>query len=175
MQVTNAAAVVTFVALLSLSACGPGSKSSETSNATSAGATPAASISAGETGSAATDCSYISAAQLGSIEGVTYAAPTDFNGMCTWAGSNGDSVTITVTRNATDADWQSALAGIQADQASGAPTPISGVGDKAAGVGKEIAVLRGNTIIRIREADSPGFGKWPKSTAIANVIIAGLH
>ena len=95
--------------------------------------------------------------------------------MCTWAGNNGDSVTITVTRNATDADWQSALAGIQADQASGAPTPIAGLGDKAAGVGKEIAVLRGNTVIDIREGDSPGFGKWPKSTAIANVIIAGLH
>jgi hypothetical protein len=175
MQVTYAAAVVTFVAVFSLSGCGPGSKSSETSNDTSAGTTPAASISAAGTGSAATDCSYISAAQLGSIEGATYAAPTDFNRMCTWAGNNGDSVTITLTRNAMDADWQSALAGIQADQASGAPTPISGVGDKAAGVGKEIAVLRGNTIIDIREGDSPGFGKWPKSTAIANAIIAGLH
>jgi hypothetical protein len=175
MRVTCAAAVVAFVAV-SLSACGPGSKSADTSNAISAGTPPAAaSISAGGAGSAAIDCNYISAAQLGGIEGATYAAPTDFNRMCTWAGSNGDSVTITVTRDATDADWQSALAGIQADQASGAPTPIAGVGDKAAGVGKEIAVLRGNTVIDIREADSPGFGKWPKSTAVANIIIAGLH
>jgi hypothetical protein len=30
-------------------------------------------------------------------------------------------------------------------------------------------------VIDIRSADSPGFGSWPKSTALAKLVIAGLH
>jgi hypothetical protein len=33
-------------------------------------------------------------------------------------------------------------------------------------------VQHGRTIIDIRDGDSPGYGKWPKSTVIANLIIA---
>jgi hypothetical protein len=125
--------------------------------------------------SATRECGYITVAQLSAIEGATYAQPTVFNRMCTWIGSNGNAVTITLTKDATALDWQTVLAGVQADQASGAPAPIPALGDKAAGVGLEIAVQRGSTIIDIRNGDSPGFGKWPKSAAIATAVIAGLH
>jgi hypothetical protein len=137
---------------------------------------PVASSSAvAGTGSAAEDCNYISVAQLSSIEGAKYAQPTVFNQICSWVGDDGNPLSITLTKNATGAAWQTVLAGIQADQASGAPAPIPGLGDEAAGVGLEIAVQHGSTIIDIRNGDSPGFGKWPKSAAIANAIIAGLH
>ena len=176
---TSVAVVTVAAAALGLAACGRGSTSPTTSNATAAvsppvGASPVSAPEVGDTGSAATDCAYISAAQISSIEGATYAAPTVFHHICSWIG-NGDVLSITLTRNATEADWQSNLAILQRDQSTDAPTPIPGLGDRAAGAGREIAVQHGGTIIDIRDGDSPGFGKWPKSTAIANAIIAGLH
>ena len=174
----TASIAVAAVAAVSLTACGRGSTPSAASNAAAAGAAAApaslGSPAASETGSAASDCSYISAAQISRIEGATYAAPTVFHSMCSWAGA-GDFLTITLTRNATEADWQSTLALIQRDQSTDPPTPIASLGDRAAGTGREIAVEHGGTIIDIRDGDSPGYGKWPKSAAIANLIIAGLH
>ena len=179
MQLTTSVAAVAVACALTLSACGNGSKSSEppagaTGAVSAADAAPVGSSTAAA--SAATDCNYISPAQLSSIEGASYAQPTVFNNrICSWVGSDGNAVQITLTRNATAATWQDVLATVEADQTSGAPAPIPGLDDKAAGVGLEIAVQHGSTIIDIRNGDSPGFGKWPKSTAIANAIIAGLH
>jgi hypothetical protein len=169
-----------LAAALTLSACGRPSTSTQNGNATAPGSAPAASAPAAssqvsDTGSAATDCAYISAAQLSQIEGATYAAPTVFHRICSWIGSDGNPLSITLTGNASEADWQSNLAVLQRDQSTDATTPIAGLGDRAAGAGLEIAVQHGGTIIDIRNGDSPGFGKWPKSTAIANAIIPGLH
>jgi hypothetical protein len=175
MQPTNSIAAVAIIAALGVSACGRGSTSSQTTNAAVTGSAPAASSQVSDTGSAATDCAYISAAQLSQIEGATYAAPTVFHRICSWTGSDGNALSITLTGNASEADWQTNLAVLQRDQSTDATTPIAGLGDRAAGAGLEIAVQHGGTIIDIRNGDSPGFGKWPKSTAIANAIIAGLH
>jgi len=174
MQHTASVAIV-VAAALGLSGCGRGSTSSATSNAAAPGSAPVVASSAGDTGSAASDCAYISAAQLSQIEGATYAAPTVFHRICNWTANDGNALSITLTRNATEADWQSNLAVLQRDQSADATAPIAGLGDRAAGAGLEIAVQHGGTIIDIRNGDSPGFGKWPKSTAIANAIIPGLH
>jgi hypothetical protein len=174
MQLTNSIAAVAIIAALSVSACGRGSTSSQAS-AAATGAAPVGASQASDTGLAATDCAYMSAAQLSQIEGATYAAPTVFHRICSWTGSDGNALSITLSGNASEADWQSNLAVLQRDQSADATTPIAGLGDRAAGAGLEIAVQHGGTIIDVRNGDSPGFGKWPKSTAIANAIIAGLH
>ena len=140
---------------LAVAACGTRPNSSNSVPTTlSSGDTPgapapgASSTAAAGTGSAAADCSYISVARLSSIEGAKYTQPTVYNNqICTWVGNDGNAVSITLAKNATG----------------------------AAGVGLEIAVQHGSTIIDIRNGDSPGFGKWPKSAAIANAIISGLH
>jgi hypothetical protein len=175
------------VAALLLAACSSSAHTAPSSTTSSAAPTsettsvaasaPPAGSSSGTlgAGTAATDCAYISPAQLSTIEGAKYGQPSVAYGICSWAGSDGHALSIQLTQNASAADWLSTLATIQSDQSAGAPKPIAGLGDKAAGVGLEIAVQHGTTIIDIRDADTPGFGKWPKSTAIANAIIAGLH
>jgi hypothetical protein len=171
-------ATIMIVATSLLAACGNGGGPAESS----AGSHAAAEFRSGptyaaphKTESPAAGCNYISASQLSSIEGAIYAAPTIFaDRLCTWV-SNDSAIDIEVTRNATPASWAQALALIEGDQRSGPAAVIPGLGDKAAGVGKEIAVQYGDAIITIRDADSPGYGRWPKSTAIAKAIIAGLH
>jgi hypothetical protein len=184
-----AAAVPVAIAALLLSSCSSThTAAAPTTSATAAGtavsaaavaavSAPAAAGSAGAfgAGNASTDCSYISSAQLSTIEGAHYGKPSVDFGICTWAGSDGNAVDIQLTRNASAVDWQSTLATIQSDQSAGAPAAIARLGDRAAGVGQEIAVQKGSTIVDIRSADSPGFGKWPKSEAIARAILSALH
>ncbi|MGH7022337.1 MAG: hypothetical protein ACREEB_01960 [Caulobacteraceae bacterium] len=178
----NRSVMVAMIAAASiLSACGRGATSPETAAGApavasgDAGAGPGpAGVSSVGTASAATDCSYISPAQLSSIERATYTAPTPFYSICQWVGSDGNPLSITLTRNATDAAWLDTLATVRGDQGSGM-APIPGLGDRAMGVGLEIAVQKGGVIIDIRNGDSPGFGKWPKSAAIANAIFANLR
>ena len=174
MQRAASIALVSIAIALDVSACGRGSTSGSSAASSAEAALSAPVASAAAAGSPATDCSYISPAQLGSIEGATYAAPTSFHSICTWIGSDGNPLSITLTRNATDADWRNVLDTVQGDQREDL-TPISGLGDRAQGAGLEIAVQRGSTIVDIRNGDSPGFGKWPKSAAIANAVFANLH
>lgn len=168
--------MVSVAIALSVSGCGRGSTSASlaASSAEVAATAPVGSSAAATTAPTETDCSYIAPAQLSSIEGATYAAPTSFHSICQWTGSDGNALSITLTRNATEPDWRNVLDTVQGDQRTDL-APIAGLGDRAQGAGLEIAVQHGSTIIDIRNGDSPGFGKWPKSAAIANTIIAGLH
>ena len=178
MRLTRTLVAVAAVSVTSACGIGSGASSSGAANASGGGNGPSPGApAAGAPAAVATaasdtaDCSYISPAQLSSIEGETYAAPTAFHSICSWLSAH-NGVGITLTHNATEAAWQDVLDTVQRDQATDPPTPIPGLGDRAAGAGQEIAVQHGGTIIDIRGADSPGYGKWPKSTAIANAIIA---
>lgn len=94
--------------------------------------------------------------------------------MCTYSSSD-NSFTIQVLKAAGDNDFAGTLATATQDNGTSTTTPIAGLGDKAIGVGLEIVVQSGSQIVDIRNADSPGFGSWPKSTALAKLVIAGLH
>jgi hypothetical protein len=106
--------------------------------------------------------------------GETYGAPTSTYGICTYE-SSGNALTIQVHDASGDFDFSASLATAEQDNGSQTTTTIPGLGDKASGVGLEIIVQSGGKTIDIRNADSPGFGKWPKSIALAKLIIAGLH
>ncbi|HZV27469.1 MAG TPA: hypothetical protein VFG00_14375 [Acidothermaceae bacterium] len=130
----------------------------------SAPAAPAAAAATGPAGCALT------AAQVSSVMGTTYGDPQNFNGICNYASSS-DSLSIHVMDATGINNFDATLATIKQDQGSDTTTTISGVGDKAAGTELEIAVQSGSKVIDIRNADN---APWPKSIALAKLVIAGL-
>jgi hypothetical protein len=181
-----------LVATVSIAGCHSGSKQASTAAtgaATSAAAAPAASGAAAVSSGAAAGASApaaaaastsggcpLTAAQVTAAMGVTYAAPTVSYGMCSYVSSStGNAFTIQVLKASGANDFAGTLATAVQDNGTQTTTTIPGVGDKATGVGLEIVVQSGGQIIDIRNADSPGFGNWPKSVALAKLVIAGLH
>jgi hypothetical protein len=180
-----------LVATVSVAGCHSGSKhasTAETGAATSTAAVPAASGAAAASSGAAAGASApaaagastsggcpLTAAQVTAAMGVTYAAPTSADGICTYVGTDGNALSIQVLKASGANDFAGTLATAVQDNGTQTTTAIPGVGDKATGVGLEIVVQSGGQIIDIRSADSPGFGNWPKSVALAKLVIAGLH
>ena len=116
----------------------------------------------------------LTAAQVTGVMKTTYQAPTSAHGICSYAGGDGNALTIAVTSDSSAAAFATALATVKTDQGTQTATDLD-VGEHAVGVGLEILVISGSHLIDIRNADSPGFGKWPKSSALAELVIAGLH
>ena len=139
----------------------------------STGASAPASVGAAAGGATSGGCS-LTAAQVTSAMGATYGAPQNFNGICSYLGGN-NSLSIQVLNASGTNDFAGTLATAEQDQGSDTTTAIPGLGDKATGVGLEIVVQSGGKVIDVRNADSPGFGNWPKSIALAKLVIAGLH
>jgi hypothetical protein len=180
-----------LAAAVSIAGCNSGSKatestgSSSTSTAPVAANTPAASApvsdaapataaAAAGSGASATAACPLTATQVTAVMGETYGSPTTAYGICTYASSD-NALTIDVLKAAGDNDFAGTLATAVQDNGTSTTTVIPAVGDKATGVGLEIVVQSGSHIIDIRNADSPGFGSWPKSTALAKLVIASLH
>ncbi len=124
-------------------------------------------------GAAASGGCPLTAAQVTAVMGSTYLAPQNTNGFCFYQGE--DSLSIHVEDvsdlHTFDAELASAKESQQTDKT---PTTVPGVGDKAAGVGQQLVVATGSKIIDIRDADTGGTA-WPKSIALAKLVIAGLH
>jgi len=134
--------------------------------ATTAAAAPAASAASG-------GCP-LTAAQVTTVMGATYGDPQNLNGMCFYTGS--ESLSIDVENASGLHGFDATLASAKQSQGTDTTTTIPGLGDKAAGVGQEIVVAADGKTIDIRSADSSSFGSaWPKSIALAKLIIAGLH
>jgi hypothetical protein len=178
-----AAKTLTIAALLAVTVSVAGCNSSKkASSADAAGATTAAAPAAttaaapaaSATASTAAGCP-LTATQVTAAMGVTYAAPTAAYGICSYVGSDGNAVSIDVLNGAGDNDFAGTLATAVQDQGTSTTTAIPGLGDKATGVGQEIVVQSGSKVIDVRNADSPGYGNWPKSIALAKLVIAGLH
>ncbi len=125
----------------------------------------AAAAQAGASVQASTGC-LLTGSQVSTAMGSTYADPTAAGGICSYAGS-GNTVTIAVTTGT----FAAALAKLQGAQT---PTTITGLGDQAVGLGHEILVASGSTLIDIGGADATGGGPWPKSTDLARLIVARL-
>jgi hypothetical protein len=107
--------------------------------------------------------------------GATYADPTVSYGICSYlSSSTGSAFTIQVLNATGDNNFAGTLATAEQDNGTQTTTAIPGVGDKATGVGLEIVVQSGSKVIDVRNADSPGFGSWPKSVALAKLVIASL-
>jgi hypothetical protein len=115
----------------------------------------------------------LTAAQVSTVMGATYGDPQNTNGFCFYAGQ--DSLTIHVEDvsglHTFDTEIASAKESQQTDKT---PTTIPGLGDKAAGIGQQLVVAAGGKTIDIRDADTGGIA-WPKSIALAKLVIAGLH
>jgi hypothetical protein len=141
---------------------------------TAAGSAAAAATAPAGGGASASGGCALTAAQVTSAMGATYGAPQNFNGICNYLGSN-NSLTIQVLNASGINDFAGTLATAKQDQGTDTTTAIPGLGDKATGVGLEIVVQSGSKIIDVRNADSPGFGNWPKSIALAKLVIAGQH
>jgi len=177
---------LTIAALLAVTVSVAGCNSKKVSStdsstaATTAAAAPAASAAnpsapaAAATGAGATasgGCA-LTAAQVSTVMGATYGAPQNVNGMCFYTGS--ESLSIDVEDASGLHTFDAALAAAKGSQGTDTTTTIPGLGDKATGVGSVIVVAAGGKTIDIRSADS-GFGNWPKSIALAKLVIAGLH
>ncbi len=142
--------------------------------ASSAGAAPAATSAPAAAGSAAAGCP-LTGAQVSTVMGATYADPTVSYGICSYlSSSTGSAFTIQVLNATGDNNFAGTLATAEQDNGTQTTTAIPGVGDKATGVGLEIVVQSGSKVIDVRNADSPGFGSWPKSVALAKLVIASL-
>ena len=102
------------------------------------------------------------------------SAEHQWNGFCFYASST-DSLSIHVEDvsdlHTFDAELAAAKESQQTDKT---PTTIPGLGDKAAGVGQQLVVAAGGKTIDIRDADTGGTA-WPKSIALAKLVIAALH
>jgi len=179
--------VATLVAAATVSFAGCSSGSVHSSSIPSSAAAAASVIASAASSAAAasgatasgsgvpgTAACPLTATQVTNAMGETYGAPTSSYGICTYASSD-NALTIQVHDASGDFDFAATLATAEQDNGSQTTTTIPGLGDKASGVGLEIIVQSGAKTIDIRNADSPGFGKWPKSIALAKLIIAGLH
>jgi hypothetical protein len=187
-----AANKLTIAALIAVALCVAGcnsSKKASSTDSTGAGsaAAPAASAAAAAGSGQAANASApaaagaatsggcpLTAAQVTAAMSVTYVAPQNSDGICTYIGSDGNAISIQVLKASGADDFAGTLATAVQDNGTDTTTAIPAVGDKATGVGLEIVVQSGGQIIDIRNADSPGFGNWPKSIALAKLVIAGL-
>jgi hypothetical protein len=187
MPATKKLLIAALLATVTVTGCNSSKKASSASTGTAATATAlaasaaaavesgagvAASAPAAAAGSAA-PCP-LTGAQVTAAMGVTYADPTASYGICDYASSD-NSLSIEILKAEGDNDFAGTLATAVQDQGTDTTTTIPGLGDKATGVGQEIVVQSGSQIIDVREADSPGYGNWPKSIALAKLVIAGLH
>lgn len=116
----------------------------------------------------------LTGAQATTAMGSTYADPTVAYDICSYLGSN-NAFTIIVHDATGVFDFNGTLATAKQDEGTDTSTAISGLGDKAAGTGLEIVVQSGGKTIDIRNADESPEGGWPKSVALAKLVIAGLH
>ena len=146
--------------------------SAPAASAANSGASAPAAAATG-TGAAASGGCALTAAQVTTAEGSTYGAPQNFNGMCFYAGSE-DSLSIDVENASGLHNFDATVAAAKESQGTDTTTAIAGLGDKAVGVGQEIVVAAGGKTIDIRSADTSGAG-WPKSIALAKLVIADLH
>jgi hypothetical protein len=190
MPAANKLTIAALLALaVSLAGCNSSKKASSTdagAAATTAAAAPAASAadsgtaagaSAPAAPAAATGAAGcpLTGAQVSAAMGATYADPTVTYGICSYlSSSTGNSLSIQVLKAEGDNDFAGTLATAVQDQGTSTTTTIPGLGDKATGVGQEIVVQSGSQIIDVRGADSPGYGNWPKSIALAKLVIASL-
>jgi hypothetical protein len=140
------------------------------SAANSGASAPAAAVTGA--GAAASGGCPLTAAQVSTVMGATYGAPQNVNGMCFYTGS--ESLSIDVEDASGLHTFDAALAAAKESQGTDTTTTIPGLGDKATGVGQEIVVAAGGKTIDIRGADTSGAG-WPKSIALAKLVIAVLH
>jgi hypothetical protein len=179
---------LTIAALLAVTVSVAGCNSKKASStdsgspATTASAAPAASAAnagasapaATGAGAAASGGCALTAAQVTVVMGATYGAPQNTNGFCFYASST-DSLTIHVEDVSALHDFDAELASAkESQQTDKTPTTIPGLGDKAAGIGQQLVVAAGGKTIDIRDADTGGTA-WPKSIALAKLVIADLH
>lgn len=161
---------------VSVAGCNPKKASStETgSAATTAAAVPAASAanSGASAPAAASGGCALTAAQVSTVMGATYGAPQNVNGICFYTAN--ESLSIDVENASGVHDFDATLSAAKESEQTDTTTSIPGLGDKATGVGNEIVVAAGGKTIDIRSADTSGVG-WPKSIALAKLVIAGLH
>jgi hypothetical protein len=179
---------LTIAALLAVTVSVAGCNSKKASSAdsgaaaTTAAAAPAASAAdsgasapaaaASGAGAAASGGCALTAAQVTTVMGATYGAPQNLNGFCIYPGSE-DSLQIHVEDASGGQDFDAAVAAAKQNQGTDTTTPIAGLGDKATDVGLEIVVAAGGKTIDIRAASSTF--DLSKSTALAKLVIAGLH
>ena len=146
-----------------------------TSAATGAGAGAGAGASTPtNSGASGTAACPLTGAQVTAVMGATYADPTVAYGICSYLSS--DNAFTIIVNSATGAfDFTGTLATAKQDQGTDTSTTIPGLGDKAAGTGQEIVVQSGGKTIDIRSADAGPSDGWPKSIALAKLVIVGLH
>jgi hypothetical protein len=178
------AAASLIVVAASATACSSGAKTAgsltppaSTAAAPAAGQATATAAAGGAAGTLNV-CSLLSAAKASAIVGVSYSAATEVSGgkVCDYATTHAPiPLSIMVEPGNGAAAWTEELGTIQEGTGS-APTPLTGVGDRAAGGGTEVGVQDGQYIIDILGGDpnvaSPAF---PKSVALAQAIIAALR
>lgn len=161
---------LTIAALLAVTVSVAGCNSKKASS-TDSGTAPTTAAAAA---SAASGGCPLTAAQVTTVMGATYGDPQNLNGMCFYTGS--ESLSIDVENASGLHGFDATLASAKQSQGTDTTTTIPGLGDKAAGVGQEIVVAADGKTIDIRSADASSFGSaWPKSIALAKLIIAGLH
>jgi hypothetical protein len=158
------------------------SSSDSSTAATTAAAAPAASAAnsgasapagaATGAGAAASGGCALTAAQVTTVMGATYGDPQNVNGMCFYTAS--ETLSIDVEDASGVHGFDALVAAAKESQGTDTTTTIPGLGDKATGVGSVIVVAAGGKTIDIRSADN-GFGNWPKSIALAKLVIAGLR
>src|SRR5450432_3110561 len=183
MPVTKKLTIAALLAVtVSVAGCNSKKASSTDSGsaATTAAAAPVASAAnsgasapaAAVTGAGASGGCPLTAAQVSTVMGATYGDPQNVNGICFYTAS--ETLSIDVESASGTHDFDATLGAAKESQGTDTTTTIPGLGDKATGVGSVIVVAAGGKTIDIRSADS-GFGNWPKSIALAKLVIAGLH
>jgi hypothetical protein len=184
---TKLTSTALLVAIMSVAGCNSGSKHASATNASSGGAgvapalaaasqpaaAPSSAPAAGGASAAEAGCP-LTGAQATSAMGETYADPTSAYGICSYLSSN-NAFTITVHDASGLFTYAGTLATAKQDQMTDTTTPIPGLGDQAAGTGLEVVVAAGGKTIDIRNADQTPSGGWPKSVALAKLVIAALH
>lgn len=174
--ITTAATIVFATSVL-------GACSTRASRSASAG--PAVAAAGGSTGAAGAAfpverppidvCALLTAEQASAISGLHYRSAQPSHNMCSYIPTDAPmGMFIIITPGAGgDAAWQDALATLRAD--GGAPAPISGVGDRAAGSGTQMDVQAGDHIIDVHGGDpNAPTGVFITSIAIAKAIIPKL-
>ncbi|MGH8889151.1 MAG: hypothetical protein ACRDV3_05235 [Acidothermaceae bacterium] len=187
LQQLSAAVVAAGLAGVGLTGCGGHSGGGSVQGAANANPLPGASAGGGAAltddaggggggGSKAIDvCSLLSAAQASSIVGVTYTSAQPTHDMCNYPSADAPYPMFIIVSSTDTQPWTQAMFILQEDGGA-SPSPVSGVGDRAAGSGGQFDVQDGNWIIDVHGGDPLGqTGDFSKSTALAKVVIAGLH
>jgi hypothetical protein len=164
------------LAVAGLAGCGSSAGSSASTGST--GSAVSGSAASPAVAAAVNVCSLLPAKQASAAVGVTYTTATSSsNGtMCSYATTDAPiPMFVIVSSGSGAAAWKEAVATLQED---GGETPlnISGIGDRAEGDGTQFDVQSGSWIIDVHGGDPNGTGAaFPKSEAVAKVIMAGLH